>query len=209
MTAAWFELFAGAAIIDWVAVAGERKSLEYVFKPLAVAALIAAALTMEVDDAAQRAWFVAALGFSLGGDVFLMLRRDLFVAGLGSFLVAHLCYIAGFAVAGVSPVRAGAAAIVAVMVASVALRRILWSLDQGSKRALKAPVVAYAIAISAMVAAAVGAGGVVAPAGAVSFYVSDFLIAWSRFVLDFAGAKTLIIVTYHLAQLALVASLAP
>ena len=34
--------------------------------------------------------------FSLAGDVLLMLPRDQFVAGLSAFLVAHLCYIAGF-----------------------------------------------------------------------------------------------------------------
>ena len=43
-----------------------------------------------------RAWFVAALVFSLAGDVLLMLPREQFVAGLSAFLVAHLCYIVGF-----------------------------------------------------------------------------------------------------------------
>ena len=34
--------------------------------------------------------------FSLAGDVFLMLPRDAFVAGLAAFLVAHVCYVVGF-----------------------------------------------------------------------------------------------------------------
>ena len=45
---------------------------------------------------ARRPWFVAALVFSLAGDVLLMLPREQFVAGLAAFLVAHLCYIVGF-----------------------------------------------------------------------------------------------------------------
>ncbi|MAD98117.1 MAG: hypothetical protein CMB99_12395 [Flavobacteriaceae bacterium] len=38
-------------------------------------------------------WVVGALLFSFGGDVFLLDKNNYFVFGLGSFLVAHLCYI--------------------------------------------------------------------------------------------------------------------
>ena len=49
----------------------------------------------------MRAWFVAALVLSLVGDVFLMLPQDLFVFGLGSFLLGHIAYIVGMHVDGV------------------------------------------------------------------------------------------------------------
>ena len=56
------------------------------------------------EDDARRRWFVLALALSLAGDVFLMLRRDdMFVLGLGSFLLGHVAYIAGFGVHGVWP----------------------------------------------------------------------------------------------------------
>lgn len=55
---------------------------------------------------------------------------------------------------------------------------------------------------------AAGTGLRLAIVGAALFYVSDALIAWNRFVAPVRGGKVAIIVTYHLAQLALVASLA-
>lgn len=45
----------------------------------------------------EKALFTAALTFSLAGDILLMFRtKELFVFGLGAFLVAHLCYITFF-----------------------------------------------------------------------------------------------------------------
>jgi membrane associated rhomboid family serine protease len=61
--------------------------------------------------------------------------------------------------------------------------------------------------ISVMVAFAAASGDWVALLGAALFYVSDATIAWNRFVTPLAGAKVVIIVTYHLAQFALVWSL--
>jgi uncharacterized membrane protein YhhN len=62
--------------------------------------------------------------------------------------------------------------------------------------------------ISLMVASAIGTGHLLAVAGAASFYASDALIAWNRFVRGTAHAGVAIMVTYHLAQMGLVLSLA-
>jgi hypothetical protein len=43
----------------------------------------------------MRTWFVVALALSLLGDVFLMLPVDLFVFGLGAFLLGHVAYTVG------------------------------------------------------------------------------------------------------------------
>ena len=94
-----------AAFFDWLAVNQEHKALEYLCKPLTLALLIACALALDPADEAVRAWFVAALVLSLAGDVFLMLPRDLFVFGLGSFLLGHVAYIVGMHVDGVDGVR--------------------------------------------------------------------------------------------------------
>ena len=61
---------------------------------------------------ARQHWFVAALVCSLVGDVLLMLPREQFVAGLSAFLVAHVCYLAGFWTDGPSLVRVDRAAVV-------------------------------------------------------------------------------------------------
>src|SRR3546814_13125196 len=77
----------------------------------------------------------------------------------------------------------------------------------GSDPKLAGPVVAYMCVISAMVASAIGTGHITAIAGATSFYVSDALIAWNRFIDETPHARVAIMVTYHAAQFGLVISL--
>ena len=68
--------------------------------------------------------------------------------------------------------------------------------------------IVYLAAISTMVALAGAGGRPLALAGALLFYLSDGLIAWGRFVRPLPWAPLPIIVSYHLAQAALVVSLA-
>ena len=197
-----------AAVGNWLAVARGNTRLEYVCKPLTLAALIGAALLLDPDDGAVRAWFVVALVLSLAGDVFLMLPRDLFVPGLASFLLAHLAYIAGLAVDGTEAGWLIAGAVVVGVVAVVVGRRILGAVRRGDEPELLPPVAVYILVISAMVVTALGTAEPLAIAGAALFYLSDALIAWNRFVQPLAFAPVAIMVTYHLAQAALVLSLA-
>lgn len=190
------------AVADWVAVAGGSKTLEYVAKPAATLLLVGVAIAIVPEDDTRRAWFVLALVLSLAGDVFLMLPRNLFVAGLASFLLGHVAYVAGFGVGEAWPWIAGVA-LVAVAVGAPILRALL---HRGEKE-LVGPVVAYMTVISVMVACAIGTGDPVAIAGAVLFMLSDSLIAWNRFVRPLAWAPVTIMVTYHLAQAGLVVSL--
>jgi uncharacterized membrane protein YhhN len=190
------------AVADWVAVARGSKGLEYVAKPAATLLLVGVASALVPEDETRRAWFVLALVLSLAGDVFLMLPRNLFVAGLASFLLGHVAYIAGFGLGEAWPWIAGVA-VVALAVGTPILRALL---ARGEKQ-LVGPVVAYMAVISVMVACAIGTGDAVAIAGAVLFMASDSLIAWNRFVRPLAWAPVTIMVTYHLAQAGLVLSL--
>ena len=72
---------------------------------------------------------------------------------------------------------------------------------------LVVPVVAYIVAIGTMVATAIGAGGGFGIAGAGLFFVSDALIAETRFVRPRARGPLAVMVTYHLALAGLVLSL--
>jgi uncharacterized membrane protein YhhN len=195
------------AVADWIAVAAGRRVLEYVFKPATMVALIGAALTLDPDSSAARVWFVVALACSLAGDVFLMLpNEDLFVFGLGSFLVGHVAYIVGLLVAGISPL----ALALGVVVVAVSIAILAPTLVVGARRQdprLGGPVLAYVVVISVMVACAIGSVVPAAIAGATLFYLSDLSIGWSRFVRDFRGSRLVIIVTYHVAQVLLVVSL--
>lgn len=194
------------AVADWVAVARERRRVEYVLKPLTMVVLIAATLVMEgPDPAAARWWVVAGLLGSLAGDVFLMLE-DRFVPGLASFLVAHLCYVAAFVVMGLDlvPLVAGVA-LVCVLVAAIGVKLIVGASRED--RTLGFAVAAYVCVISAMVAFAVGTTRWWAITGALLFYISDACIGWSRFVAPFAQQRLAIMTTYHLGQIGLVLSL--
>jgi uncharacterized membrane protein YhhN len=144
---------------------------------------------------------------SMLGDVFLMLRRDLFVAGLASFLLAHLAYVVGFRVHGGSG-AAWAAAAAGVLAVDVVLARPVLSAVRRRHPDLIVPVVAYMLVISAMVSAVMATGIALAIAGAALFFASDTLIAWNRFVRPQPWMPLAIIVTYHLGQTGLVLSLA-
>jgi uncharacterized membrane protein YhhN len=203
--------FVGAGVFgafDWVARARNDRRLEYVCKPATLLALVVVAVALHPAsgaDARQR-WFVAALVCSLAGDVFLMLPREQFVAGLSAFLVAHVCFVVGFWTRGPSLV-AFLGALVAVAVAIGSLGARILPAVRARDRALVGPVAVYMAVIGVMVATAVAVGNPPAAVGAVLFAASDSMIAWDRFVGGFAGAGVWIMVTYHLGQAGLVASL--
>ncbi|MGK2949970.1 MAG: lysoplasmalogenase [Acidimicrobiales bacterium] len=217
MTGAAFLLLALAltvAVVDWIAVSRDNRPLEYVCKPLTMLLLIGVTLALDPSDAlgasgdAVRAWFVVALVLCLLGDVLLMVPRDLFVFGLAAFLLGHIAYVVGLHVDGVTAPRFLVGIVVVMAAIAVLGTLILRSVRSGPDPGLAGPVVAYMFVISAMVASAVGVGRWVGIAGAVSFYVSDAIIAWDRFKEKVPHARVAIMVTYHLGQVGLVLSLA-
>lgn len=195
------------AVGDWVAVARGHRPLEYLCKPLTMVMLMAATLALDVGDGTVRTWFLVALALCLVGDVVLMLPQDLFVFGLGAFLLGHVAYVMGMAVDGVSVPRLGIGVVLVCLAMAVLGLRIVQAVRAGDEPALVGPVVAYMGVISVMVATAVGTGHVAAVAGAASFYASDALIAWNRFIRVTPHHRLVIMVTYHLGQIGLVLSL--
>jgi len=210
VTGAAFLLLALALAVaagNWVAVHHGNRSLEYLCKPLTMVLLIGLALTLDADESAVRAWFVAALALSLLGDVLLMLPQDLFVFGLGAFLLGHIAYVVGMHVDGVDGPRFLVGIVLVMALLAVIGTLVLRGVRAGPEPMMAGPVVAYMVVISAMVASAIGVGHVSGIAGASLFYASDALIAWNRFVRETAHARVAIMVTYHLAQIGLVLSL--
>jgi uncharacterized membrane protein YhhN len=137
-------------------VARGDKRQEYITKPLAIVLLIAAAayfLTEGVSDR-QGWWTIAALSFSLAGDVFLMLELDYFLPGLASFFVAHVCYLVAFGPW--EPDFAIDYMVIGllVVVGGTLYLRFLKGMREKGKIELAVPVAAYVVAISAMVYAA-------------------------------------------------------
>lgn len=208
-----------AAVGDWFAVARGTKRAEYLLKPLTLVLLLVAAVFLREGDPPARWWFtLAALAFSLVGDIFLMLPRDRFVAGLASFLLAHVCYVVAF---NAPPARGVAAWMIAIVALAVALAtapifRLRAAIAGSGRHELLVPITVYVAAIGAMVFFALltmarpewsGGRSALAAGDALLFFSSDGMIGRSRFVGAFPGSRILIIVTYHLGQAGLVLGL--
>ncbi|MGB2938924.1 MAG: lysoplasmalogenase [Candidatus Dormiibacterota bacterium] len=209
-TLAWVLLgVTGAlAVTDWLAVASGRRRLEYIAKPATMLALAAVAAALSVPSPQQQRWFILALLFGALGDVFLMLPRNRFLAGLTAFLVGHLAYVAGFIAGGEDPVRILVYAAVIILPASVLLPAVVQGILAKRQRLLVPPVLLYSLVITAMVGAALGSSKPLAVAGGLLFYASDTMIGYSRFVFQRRWLPLAIIVTYHLGQAGLVLSMA-
>lgn len=217
-----FLTFATAAV-DWVAVGRGRhrraRTVEYVAKPATMVflALFVLAFTAGGPQPRAQVWcFVAAVVLSLAGDVFLMLPNDMFLAGLASFLLAHVAYIVGILAFGhVESWSGPALAWLLIVIAAIPIARsVLTPIGDGVERA---SVALYVVVIGVMVASAWTlpwrsgvplAAGLAGALGATLFFASDSMIGIRRFVGDFRGGGLAIIVTYHLGQIGLVLSLA-
>ncbi len=210
MTGTSFLLLVLALVVasgDWHAVFHGNKALEYVCKPLTMVILFGAAATLDVDQPAVRTWFLIAIALCLVGDVLLMLPQDLFVFGLGAFLLGHIAYIVGMQVDGVDAGRLVLGTALVLVALAVIGTRVLRGVRAGPEPELSGPVLAYMVVISAMVASAIATRHLAAVIGAACFYASDALIAWNRFLRETRHARLVIMVTYHLAQFGLVLSL--
>ncbi len=196
---AWLALAVTAvfALADWLAVAASRRGLEYAAKPAVMIGLIGVAILLHPADSTERTFFLVALTLGLISDIFLMLPQDMFLLGLGSALVEHLAYIAGF---NHRPLQLALLAVAAVVPPVIrALRE--------NQPGLVWPVTAYVTVFVVMVSSAGSTGSLVALAGALLFFYSDGLLAYNRFVKPVSGGRLGNIVLYHLGQALIVLSL--
>ena len=182
--------------------------VEYVAKPATMVLLIAVAVMLDPADGGSRAWFVLGLLLCLAGDVLLMLPSDRFLHGLAAFLAGHVAYIVGFWARGVQLWALLLGVLVVAVTVAVVARPIVEAVQRDEDPELVGPVLAYIGVISAMVVLAIGTTVAIAIMGGLLFYASDALLAWNRFVRPLPHGRLLVMITYHLAQAALVLSLA-
>jgi uncharacterized membrane protein YhhN len=195
-----------AAVANWWSRVADHRPTELWSKPAALAALVGVALTVDATDPTVRAWFVVGLVLSLLGDVLLLDDRR-FVAGLAAFLLGHVAYVVGFLAA--EPWRwwgAGLGLAVAVVLVAVVGRRIVAG-ARGEDARLGTAVTVYLLVISTMAVTAAGAGNGWAIVGAGLFVASDAILGWRKFVGEKPWMGPAVMVTYHLGQAGLVASL--
>ncbi|MEK1904864.1 MAG: lysoplasmalogenase [Pseudomonas sp.] len=176
-------------------------------KPLPIVALLL--WLRQAPAGPYRRWIASGLALSLLGDMLLEWPADLFVFGLGAFLLAHLAYLVAYL--GSSRRLAPGALLLAVVV-SGCMFSVLASAGLGG---LLVPVAFYSLAIGCMLWRALARLGEPAIArqsawlaaiGALLFVLSDSLIGINRFVLPFEGASAAILLSYWLGQLGIAAS---
>ncbi|MBU4224285.1 MAG: lysoplasmalogenase [Chloroflexi bacterium] len=202
------------AALDWLAVGKKWHWLEYIAKPATLATLLAGfAMITELKGIAL--WFGLGLFLSLAGDVFLMLPREQFIAGLVAFLLAHVAYIVGFNMP-LPPLNLfglALAVLIGILAARV-LRPILAGLAAKGQAKLRLPVLVYGVVISVMLLSALltlfrldwsPLAALLASLGAALFFLSDVILVWNRFVNPIEHGRVMNIVAYHLGQIMLAA----
>jgi uncharacterized membrane protein YhhN len=174
----------------------------YLFKPLTmIFILLIAVQAKKPDTSLYKVAIIAGLVCSLAGDVFLMLPADRFVAGLVSFLIAHLFYITAFTSG--TGFSFSWRSLVLCIIYGIFLFNIL-SPHLGE---MKLPVLVYMVVILVMAWQAwerwrqTGqSGALLAFLGAVLFVISDSALAINRFRGQYKSAQALILSTYFAAQ---------
>ncbi|HEY6551858.1 MAG TPA: lysoplasmalogenase [Vicinamibacteria bacterium] len=186
--------FLATMVVFFAATTLGFSSLALLAKPMPV--IVLAAGIMADANGPLRVGIAAGLLASAVGDVLLGL--DLFLPGLVVFLIAHLAYLGAFQKDCRAPALGRALPFVAW---GALLLGHLWP----ALGNLAVPVAFYVAAISAMMwraAARVGRrpGALPGLLGAVSFGLSDSLIAWNRFEATIPGAFVPIMLFYWLGQ---------
>lgn len=208
--AIWMGLAAVCAVLAILCEerAAGRHPAFFLLKPGTTLLFLAAAWTAPDADATYRNWICAGLLLSTCGDAALMYSGErAFMAGLGSFLVAHLLFIVGFAAD--TPLMLPPAWTLAVLVP--ALLFFGWLLPRTGPLWPAVTVYGAVLAAMALVAATRATvvphmGALLASIGSVVFLLSDASLAVCQFQGAYRRAQTLILSTYWIAVAGIAAS---
>jgi uncharacterized membrane protein YhhN len=174
----------------------------YLFKPLTTVLILLVAVDATGSEGSLYSYaIIAGLVCSLAGDLFLMLPSDRFVAGLVSFLVAHLFYTVGF-ISGM-----GFSLSLWALLPLLAYGVVMFSALSPHLGRMKLPVSVYMGAILVMAWQAWERWvwtrqqeALLAAIGAVLFLISDSALALNRFRGQYRSARALTLGTYFAAQ---------
>jgi uncharacterized membrane protein YhhN len=208
----WIILFLIILAADLTAVFLDKEGLRYFTKPLIVISLILYFISQtSFVQSGLKKWVLFALGFSLGGDIFLLFEVKgpvFFLLGLSSFLIAHIFYIVFFHLIRIRENIAGNILLLLVVVVYyTALMTILSPFLEN----MKLPVRIYGVVISFMLLLALHTGfitnkkaSLLMITGAVLFIISDSMLALNKFYAAFEYAGIGVMLSYGMAQLFIV-----
>ena len=172
-------IYIGILFLEIIAGESGNDLAVYILKPCLLSALIVLVASLDM----RKHWpFISALLFSLVGDILLMIKLpNLFIFGLGSFLITHVFYISIFRkLATFKP-------LITITFLSVVAVFFWFVLKPNVPPKLSVPVFFYMTIITAMgiTASSVKINKQISyylAIGATLFIVSDSLIAIDRFV---------------------------
>lgn len=208
-------MFLAATIADLTFLLEGNSSMRFFSKPLILIGLILYfyQISKPIASTLLTKSILSALIFSWIGDILLM-WPNLFVYGLGSFLMAHICYIIGFKLAQKSETRIHQVDFVKTFFLNLPIYLIAaftFYLINPNLGNIKIPVITYIIVIVSMVATARDRFKKCNHSsfwqvfiGALLFFVSDGIIALSKFYKAFPESQVLIMGTYATAQLLII-----
>jgi uncharacterized membrane protein YhhN len=201
-------------LVHWYA-ADRELPLQKLTKP-GVMILLLAWFSLKGGWSAANLPFTLGLIFSLIGDSLLLWQQRFFLPGLISFLLAHVCYIIGFNLS--LPAFNLWTVVFIVVVALLWLRAyqaIRRQMDQSpANQPMRLPVTVYTLVISLMILSALLCltkadwtfnSALLVSLGGGMFLVSDFFLALQHFGRSMLKGHVLVMITYHMAQLAIIA----
>lgn len=214
----WFWFFAGAgfALLNIYALWRKKRILEGVAKSATMLFLIIGLITTGFNIDAyppSLIYFIAGAVFCLIGDILLWLPPEkYFQAGLIAFLFGHIGYILGFGWVSNSGNQLVPLIILFVLLAIVGFQisfKIINALRKAKRDRLVIPIAVYSLVISVMLFLAgirlmdenwSVLSAILAAFGAFSFFTSDVLNAWTRFVAKLPNDRIIIMGLYHIGQ---------
>lgn len=211
----WLYLFLFASLTDIAFILEQKNELRIFSKPLIILGLASYfyQITKPISSTLLVKSILGALIFSLLGDI-LLLWEELFIYGIGAFLLAQVCYIIGFKVAQKAPESLLNVNFVKTFFINLPiyfLAAFIFYMINPHLGAMKIPVIVYIILILSMVTTARERFGKCNSAsywqvfiGACLLFISDGAIALDKFYQPIPDAGIIIMGTYVIAQLMIV-----
>jgi uncharacterized membrane protein YhhN len=218
VTLIFLSIFVVVSVVHVSAIVLRKGKLRRLSKTLIIPPLLAAYIACVTGAGNQLLFPIPALILGWIGDILLIKiqKKINFQLGLASFLLGHLCYIAAFidllgffGGAGKINVFALIIAIPLALILGIATFRFI-----KPPKEMFIPVIMYTIVLEAMTFWSLqvflfksGFAGLLVFSGAVSFMISDTILAYYTFRKLKLPAAVLIMVTYILAQAGIVLGL--
>jgi len=201
------------AIINIYVVHYGPRNINYITKPVPILILIITLFLLPSQTHLTR-WFITALSLSAAGDILLLFGERFFLLGLSTFFGAHLSYLIALNRT-LPPLQLP---LIFLLLGVISLTGALYvplykALRKRGQKPLILPTLLYAISLTGMVSSCFAA--ILRPAwnlqssffvslGGSSFFLSDAMLAWHRFISPINNRDIKVRLTYYLGQICLV-----